>query len=138
MVGNYLMFNKNCQEALNIYEKALHAEIVEIQKYSDMPVNPDFPIEDEDKNLILHARFKFDNGELMCADSIDGMASGNNMYVTVTTSDKKMVKKAWDILKKDGKIYMELQPSFFALLHGSLQDKFGINWMFTVQENKEI
>jgi PhnB protein len=56
------------------------------------------------------------------------------MYITITVKDSNFVKTAWDILKQDGKIHMELTPSFFAVLHGSLQDKFGINWMFTVSK----
>jgi PhnB protein len=53
------------------------------------------------------------------------------MYVSITIKDAAFVQKAWDILKQNGEIYMELAPSFFAALHGSLRDKFGINWMFT-------
>jgi PhnB protein len=35
------------------------------------------------------------------------------------------------MLKQEGEVYMDLAPSFFAKLHGSLRDKYGINWMFT-------
>ncbi|KPU44634.1 hypothetical protein OXPF_17200 [Oxobacter pfennigii] len=57
---------------------------------------------------------------------------GNNMYVSITTKDEAFIQKAWDILKQDGEVYMEPTSSFFTTLHGSLRDKFGINWMFTV------
>jgi PhnB protein len=53
------------------------------------------------------------------------------MYVTITTGDEAMVLRAWDALKEGGEVYMALQPSFFAKLHGSLRDQFGVNWMFT-------
>jgi PhnB protein len=33
-----------------------------------------------------------------------------------------------------GKIYIDLTPTFFAELNGSLQDKFSINWMFTAMK----
>ena len=131
MIGHYLMFNRNCEEAVKTYEKAFDGKVIEMQKYSDMPPNPAFPIRDEDKNLVLHAKLQLDGMELMCADSSEKSTKGDNMYVSITTTDAGLVKKAWDILKQDGKIYMELSPSFFAVLHGSLQDKYGINWMFT-------
>jgi len=131
MTGHYLMFNRNCAEAVKVYEKAFHAEITEIQKYGDMPPNPAFPISEDDKELVLHAKLKLDGMELMCADSKQLNESGNNMYVSITTKDSAYVQNAWDILKEDAEIYMELTPSFFADLHGSLKDKFGINWMFT-------
>lgn len=56
---------------------------------------------------------------------------GANMYISVTTKDLSLVENAWDLLKQDAEIYMELASTFFAELHGSLRDKFGVNWMFT-------
>ncbi len=131
MIGHYLMFNRNCDEAVKTYEKAFNGKIVEMRKYSDMPSNPAFPIPDEDKNLVLHARLQIDGMEIMCADSSGKSTKGDNMYVSITTEDEKLVEKAWGLLKQDGEIYMDLSPSFFATLHGSLRDKYGINWMFT-------
>lgn len=134
MLGHYLMYNRNCAEALDIYSRAFDAEIVEKQTYGDMPPNPAFPISEEDKGLVLHARIAIDNMELQCADASGSIEMGSNMYVSFTTADADKVKKAWDILKENGHIYMELAPSFFAVLHGSLKDKFGVNWMFTLMK----
>ena len=134
MIGHYLMFNRNCEEALEIYTKAFDAKITEMQKYGDMPPDPAFPVAESDKGLVLHSRLSINGAELMCADAHTRSAGGTNMYVTITTPDAALVKKAWDILKDSGEIYMELAPSFFANLHGSLQDRFGINWMFTASK----
>lgn len=131
MLGHYLMFNRNCAEALLVYEKAFDAKITEMQKYSAMPPNPNFPIPEEDKGLVLHARIQLDGGEIMCADASEPSGVGNNMYVSITTKDAALIQRAWNELKQDGEIYMELTASFFAVLHGSLRDRFGINWMFT-------
>jgi PhnB protein len=128
------MFNRNCADALDFYSKAFDAKIIEMQKYGDMPPNPAFPIAESDKNLVLHARIEIAGMEIMCADGSEKIIAGDNMYISVTVKDSSMVQKAWDILKQNGKIYMELTPSFFAVLHGSLQDKFGISWMFTVSK----
>jgi len=127
------MFNRNCSEALETYVKAFGAQISEMQKYGDVP-DAGFPVDDNDKNLILHSRLKLDDTEIMCADSPEHYQPGNNMFVSITTNDSHLVKKAWEVLKVDGKVYMELTPTFFAELNGSLQDKFGINWMFTAMK----
>jgi PhnB protein len=126
------MFNGKCKEALALYEKAFNIKINELKRFGDMPPNPNFPISEDKKDFILHSKFVLDGMEVMCSDSSGEIQSGSNMYVSITTKDETLVKQAWDILKDAGKIYMELQPSFFALAHGSLQDKFGISWMFTV------
>jgi len=134
MTGHYFMFNRNCAEALELYARAFNSKITEMQKYGDMPPNPAFPVAEGDKNLVLHAVLKIEGTEIMAADSRDRNESGSNMYITITTKDRDYVQKAWDLLKQGGKVYMELTPTFFALLHGSLKDKFGINWMFTVMK----
>lgn len=132
MLGHYLMFNRNCKKAIETYEKAFGAKIIEMQKYGDMPPNPNFPISEEDKELVLHAKLVIDGMEIMCADGSSTIEGSNNMYISITTKDSGLIERAWDVLTQDGKIYMELQSSFFAILHGSLQDKYNINWMFTV------
>lgn len=133
MIGCYLMFDGRCAQALAVYEEALGAKVTQMQTYGDMPPNPAFPIAERDKGLVLHAKLPVEGFEIMCADSKERMTPGDNMYVTITTGDEAMVRRAWDILAQDGKVYMELQPSFFAKLHGSLRDRFGVNWMFTAQ-----
>lgn len=131
MVGHYLLFNRNCAQAAAVYEKAFDAKVLEMQKYGDMPPNPQFPVPESDKELVLHSRLLIDGMELMCADSPQRSAGCDNMYVSITTKDEAYVRRAWDVLKEGGEVYMDLAPSFFATLHGSLQDRFGINWMFT-------
>lgn len=134
MVGHYLLFNRNCEQAIETYVNAFEATVTEVRKYSDMPQNPAFPIAEADLNLVLHARLQIGDTELMCADSGSKLVAGDHMYVTITTKDIELVKRAWHILKENGTIYMDLTPSFFASLHGSLRDQYGINWMFTAMQ----
>ncbi len=134
MIGHYLMFDRNCEEALQTYEKAFGGKITEIQKYKDMPANPNFPIPASDMELVLHSRIVIDGTEIMAADSAGKSGAGSNMYVSITTKDAALVKKAWEILAVKAEVYMELTPSFFAELHGSLKDQFGVNWMFTAEK----
>jgi len=133
MIGYYLMFNNNCGEALGVYEKAFGAKVLHKQTYGDMPSNPDFPMAEEDKGLVLNVQFEI-AGTVIMASDVGQLAAdkGNNMYITVTTEDKELITKAWDMLKEGGEVINDLQPTFFAELHGSLRDKFGIGWMFSV------
>ncbi len=134
MITHYLIFDRNCEEALKTYEKAFGGKITEIRKYKDMPVTPSFPIPESDKELVLHSRIVIDGTEMMAADSAGKDGLGSNMYVSITTKDIALVKKAWEVLAVNAEVYMELNPSFFAELHGSLKDQFGINWMFTAEK----
>lgn len=92
---------------------------------------PYFPVPDGDRDLSLHARLRICGAEIMCADSSGKSLGGTDMHVSVTTDGAGFVQRAWDLLLRDGRVYVEPAPSFFAALHGSLRDRFGVNWMFT-------
>ena len=134
MIGHYLMFNGNCAEALATYQKVFSGKLVEMQKYGDMPANPAFPVPDEKKNHVLHATLDIGGAQLMCADSSEPSKVGDNMFVTVTSKDAELVKSAWTALLDGATVFMELQSTFFAAHHGSLRDKYGVNWMFTAMK----
>lgn len=135
MIGHYLMFDRNCSQALDAYEEAFGACVRSIRRYGDMPARPGFSISQEDQGLILNACIEIDGAELMCADMSGPCACGNNQYVSVVLDDPKRAQRIWDVLRQGGDIFMELAPSFFADLHGSLRDRFGICWMLTVREH---
>ncbi|WP_160718930.1 VOC family protein [Bacillus sp. USDA818B3_A] len=133
MITPYLMFNRECGEAFSMYQKAFDGEMVSIQKYGDMPPNPEFPVAESDKDLVLHAQLKLtDSGLIYGSDGHRSTEGSPKVSISVELDSEGRAKKAWDILKDGGSVYMELQPTFFSKLHGSLQDKYGVTWMFTV------
>jgi uncharacterized glyoxalase superfamily protein PhnB len=72
------------------------------------PPNPNFPIGDGQKNLVLHALFKMDGAEITLADSIESIAPGDNMFVSLTLEDPQFVQTAWVILKENGEVLLDL------------------------------
>jgi len=131
MFAHYLLFAGTCSAALDTYARAFGAEVIGKQTYGDIP-DPGFPVPPEMRDWILHSRLRWEGTELMCADSSDRTHPGDNMYVSVACADEAHVRHAWDILAEGGVIYMDLVSTFFSGLHGSLRDRFGVNWMFTV------
>jgi len=129
MFSHYLMFGGDCAEALGVYVEAFGAEIVEMQTYGQIR-DPGFP--EEMNDLILHSRLRWEGSELMCADSSEHRHPGDNMYVAVASPDEDFVRRAWEVLMRGGTIYMDLESTVFSGAHGSLRDRFGVNWMFTV------
>ena len=130
----YLMFNGVCEEALNLYAKAYNTKIDNIMKYKDAPANPDFPISEEEMDKVINASMTINGLQVMASDTPD-LVDGNKMYLSMMFDDVDKLNHAWNTLK-DGAmdIYMEPTESFFAVAHGSLRDKYGINWMFTVEK----
>lgn len=133
MIKPYLMFNRECEEAFTLYQKAFDGELLAMQKYRDMPPNPEFPVDERDKDLVLHAQLKLsENGYIMGSDSSRDLKGGQKVSISVELNSEETAVKAWNTLKEGGNVVMDLQPTFFAKLHGSVMDKFGITWMFSV------
>lgn len=133
MINPYLMFNGECEEAFRLYQNAFNGEIMAMPKYGEMPPNPDFPVAEEDRNLVLHAQLKLtESGVVMGADGKRTLPDSEKVYISVMLDSEEQAKRAWNMLKDGGTVFMELQPAFFAKLHGSLKDKYGICWMFSV------
>jgi PhnB protein len=134
MIKPYLMFNRECDEAFKLYQKAFNGEMVAIQKYGNMPPSPDFPVGEDDKNLVLHAELKItETGYILGSDYRQDLQNDGKVCISVELNSEESAIKAWNLLKDNGTVHMDLQPTFFAKLHGSVKDKFGVTWMFTVR-----
>lgn len=62
----YLMFNGNCEEALNFYKDALGGEIKSMQTFDDLPD----PVPDRHKKKVMHAELVADNIHIMASDGM--------------------------------------------------------------------
>ncbi|PRS42757.1 VOC family protein [Bacillus sp. RJGP41] len=133
MIKPYLMFNRECEEAFKFYIEAFGGELIAMQKYSEIPSSPDFPVEESDKDLVLYSQLRLtEDGVIMGSDSNRELNDSDKVVVSVELNSVEQARKAWNILKEEGSIHMDLHETFFAKLHGSLKDKFGVSWMFTV------
>ena len=94
---------------------------------------PEFPVIESDKDLVLHAELKLtEYGSILGADGKRDLQDAEKVCISVELDSEERAKNAWNILKEDGTIHMDLQSTFFSKLHGSLKDKYGVTWMFTV------
>ena len=130
----YLMFDGKCEEALKLYEKAFDAKIETIMKYKDAPANPEFPIAEEDMDKVIHSSINIMGHQVMGSDT-ENLVDGNKVYLSIEFDTKEALQKSWDVLAAGAMDkYMEPIETFFAVAHGSLRDRYGINWMFTVNK----
>lgn len=135
----YLNFNGNCAEAITLYEKAFGVT-AQVLRYSDAPPSEGYKPALGTENYVMHACLtNRDDYSVFMADMPPDMpmAFGNGMSISIELDNADAVRLAFDTLKEDGKITMELQKTFWSSLFGSLEDKFGVNWMVSVKETGE-
>lgn len=136
----YINFNGNCREAVNYYAEAFKTEKPEIMTYGDGPENPDFPISEETKDLVMHTSLNIGGSRIMFSDILPGMPfiEGNNISLTVISDNKEYITSAFNKLSVGGDIQMELQETFWSKCYGYLIDKFGIGWQFSYDSGEEV
>ena len=129
----YLMFDGRCKEALDRYKKAFNIDIKEFFQYKDTN-NPGVTVKDFDPEWVLRASFVLQGMPIMALDSPSRSSTGDNTLLHIFPKDVAEAKRMWEIMSVDAqKVFMKPQKTIAMDFHGSLKDKFGVNWMFTVQ-----
>ena len=136
-VDVYLNFNGNCREAVEFYSKVFKTEEPQIMTFGESPPNPNFPLPEEAKNLIMHARITINGSTVMFSDTFPGspFVVGNNISLAVMSSNIDDIKSYFEKLKENGKVGMELQETFWSKCYGMVTDQFGISWQLSYMEN---
>ena len=137
-VNVYMIFNGNCEEAVAYYAKVFDTEPAELSRFGDMPSEPGQEMPEEMKNRIMHASLDIHGSAVMFSDAMSDapIPLGKNINVTVISDDLKKMTKEFNQLGQDGKVQMELQETFWSLGYGIVEDKYGIDWMFSHDDGR--
>lgn len=127
----YLMFNGNCEEALNFYVATIGGEITHLSRYEGSPAES----MSDDKNKVMHATFKGNGIQLMAADGGQPVKSGS-IHLCIDFHDVSAMENVFNALGQGGNITMPLEDTFWGARFGMLTDKFGINWMFNCDRSQ--
>lgn len=138
-VNVYLNFNGNCREAAEFYAEVFKTEKPQIMTFGESPPNPDYKLPEEAKDLVMHTRLNINGSNVMFSDVFPGspFIAGNNISLAFVSKEEDEIKSIFEALKVGGKVSMELQETFWSKCYGSLQDKFGIEWQIS-HENDQI
>jgi PhnB protein len=68
----YLFFDGTCADAMQFYTEVFGGTLAPMQRWSDMPPNPEYPVSDEQKNRVMHARMDAKAVSLMASDGTPG------------------------------------------------------------------
>ncbi|WP_303969137.1 VOC family protein [Sporosarcina ureae] len=134
----YLTFNGNCRDAVEFYAKVFEAEQPQIMTFGENPPNPEYPLPEEAKNLVMHTRLDIEGSNVMFSDTFPGspFTVGNNVSLAYHSFDEDKLQKVYDQLKEGGTVEMELQETFWATLYGQITDKFGVIWQFNLNNEE--
>src|SRR5690606_2846052 len=129
-VQSYLFFGGRCEEALDFYRQALHAEVGLVLRWSDSPEPPPpsmLPAGYERK--IMHAEFTVGGMTVMASDGCGGpedqQAAFAGFRLALTVPTEALADAAFAALAGGGgRIDMPLGKTFFSPRYGMLTDRF--------------
>ena len=139
-VNPYLNFNGTCEEAFNQYKSIFGGEFSYVGRYSDMPADPNHPISEEDKNIIMHMSLPLANGSVLMGSDAGGewasnIVVGANVTLSLNATSKEEADRVFNALADGGVVTMPMNATFWGDYFGMCIDKFGINWMMSFNEN---
>jgi len=132
----YLMYQGNCEEALEFYKEAIGGELTIVNRYD----NPAMNAPADYQNKILHARLEFQGGAIYASDVFPGQAvkktSGDVSITLIFNEDLEKTKTVFNRMCEGGTLGMPFEKQFWGDWHGSLTDKYGFNWNINFEEEQ--
>ena len=131
MIRPYLNFKKgDCEPAFTLYERAFDGNIQFLERYGDKATDP------ADKDLVMHAEMNLTEvGGIAGGDATWPYEAGMPVNILVRLESAEKAKKSWAVLACEGTVIMPLQKTDYAILQGTIKDKYGFCWIFNVVEN---
>jgi PhnB protein len=131
-INPYLHFDGTCAEAMTFYNRTFGGKL-ELQSVGESPMAGQMPASEHKK--ILHARLSSGDLLIMASDVIGpgGITKGNHVSLSVSFGSAEETERLFSQLAAGGKVLHPLKEEFFGL-HGKLEDKYGLNWMFTFEK----
>jgi PhnB protein len=111
------LFIDDCRENLEYYRGIFGGELKNIIPRRDAP------------ERIMHAELHInENCVLFFGDRLQAARPDPNTHIFLKLETEEEIRNAYNALKKDGTVVIELQDSFWGTLHAVLTDKNGITW----------
>lgn len=122
-VKPHLMFEGSALEAMELYVSIFpNSDVKEVIYYgSDGPGA---------EGTVKTALFTIGGQRFICIDSPvqHGFTFTPAMSIFVDCEDESELTRAYEILAKDGKVYMPLDDYGFSKKFGWISDRFGVSW----------
>jgi PhnB protein len=135
LVHIYLNFQGNCEEAFKYYERVFGTKIEGIIRFGEASFAGPVPEAAKSKVMNIHMPIT-ELVHLMGSDSIEGIGPplvvGNNFHVSAVARTKDEADRVFAMLSEGGKATMPLANAPWGPYFGMCVDKFGIQWMISL------
>lgn len=139
----YLNFDGVAEQAIDFYADALNAIEVKKVKFKDFPQDPNYPLPENELNMVMESSIEFAGGKIMMSDLLPSMKNvtgelvkGNNILISIVNDDQQTLEQYFTNLSVGGYVIMPLSNTPWSSCFGMLVDKFGVSWKFNSDADK--
>lgn len=136
-INPYFIFEGQAKEAVAFYAKVFGISDYELTTFGESPQDPNYPLPEEAKDLVMHANIQLPTAKLMFSDTFPGqpaVVKGNHITLAYVVNDEEHIREVFERLSDGGHINMPLQETFWSKCYGGLVDKYGVEWQFSHEE----
>lgn len=133
-INPYLNFNGNCEEAMNFYKSAFNGQFMgEIMRYGGTEMQHD----PKEANKVMHSTLDIGNGSYLMGSDVPSQYPQSNfgtaVQIAIHPASEEEANSIFKNLSAGGKVLMALEKTFWGALFGTLEDKYGVQWMVNYQ-----
>jgi PhnB protein len=130
----YLFFEGRCEEAVELYRRALDAEVETLMRYEESPEPPPPEmVPPGSGKKIMHVTLRIGGAVVMASDgNCSGRTSFGGFSLSLTVPDAATADRYFAALAEGGEVRMPLGETFWSPRFGMVADRFGVGWMITL------
>ncbi len=133
----YMYFNGRCDEALELYQKVLGAQVQFLMRFKEGPpeacAGGMIPANWEEK--VMHSEVLIGESTVMMSDgNSNEPAKFEGVSLTVIAADEIEAERFFAGLGEGGNVQMPMMETFFSPKFGMVADRFGVSWLVIVPQ----
>lgn len=135
----YVFFTEGkCKAAMEFYKTVFGGELT-MQTYGEgMPAEMMTEDMKAHNDKVMHSLLSGGDIRLMASDSTrEGTFGESFISLSLSGTDEDKLKDLWGKLVDGGKVTMPFEKAPWGDTFGGLTDKFGVEWMVNISEDKE-
>lgn len=134
MIYPFINMNGKTAEAVAYYASVFKLDPPHVLTFAQVE-DPGFTIPSGFASKAMFSFLDIDKTRVMFCDHYPGLPTKDGASVSLNIITSRENIDAWfPLLAKDGQIGMSLRKALWSKYYGSLIDKFGIYWQFSINE----
>lgn len=132
MIVPFLCFHGRCEEAVSFYAEVFDFE-ARFLYFHQVPQRG-FEVPEAYSNNVMFTQFSIADQQVMATDHIPGLSTlpGQSVTLNIIHPSKSDIEHWFVQLSEGGTVGMPLQKTGWAPWYGSLTDRYGITWQFSL------